>query len=326
MMLHTRICDLLGIVHPIVLGGMGSGTSVPLVAAVSNAGGLGILGATRFSPAQMREQTAAIRAATKKPFGVNMLLFLAEEAGFAAALEARPPVMSFAWARPDQNLGSYMQRAHDAGSLAMHMAGDVPEAVRAAEAGADVIVAQGTEGGGHVGWMASMALVPMVVQAVAPLPVLAAGGIADGRGMAAALALGAEGVLLGTRFLATDESPLHANFKQAIVLSNGHDTVLTDIPDIARSSVWPGAMARTLRNRFVEQWAGREWALRQQARAAAEAIETARLAGDTDHAVILIGQDAGLIDSVLPAGEVVRQMVAEAEQVICDRLRPMLRP
>jgi NAD(P)H-dependent flavin oxidoreductase YrpB (nitropropane dioxygenase family) len=209
----------------------------------------------------MREQTAAIRAATKKPFGVNMLLFLAEEAGFAAALEARPPVMSFAWARPDQNLGPYMQRAHDAGSLAMHMAGDVPEAVRAAEAGADVIVAQGTEGGGHVGWMASMALVPMVVQAVAPLPVLAAGGIADGRGMAAALALGAEGVLLGTRFLATDESPLHANFKQAIVLSNGHDTVLTDIPDIARSSVWPGAMARTLRNRFVEQWAGREWAL-----------------------------------------------------------------
>jgi NAD(P)H-dependent flavin oxidoreductase YrpB (nitropropane dioxygenase family) len=156
-------------------------------------------------------------------------------------------------------------------------------------------------------------------------PVLAAGGIADGRGMAAALALGAEGVLLGTRFLATDESPLHANFKQAIVLSNGHDTVLTDIPDIARSRVWPGAMARTLRNRFVEQWAGREWALRQQARAAAEAIETARLAGDADHAVILIGQDAGLIDSVLPAGEVMRRMVAEAEQVISGRLRPMLR-
>jgi NAD(P)H-dependent flavin oxidoreductase YrpB (nitropropane dioxygenase family) len=325
-MLHTRICDLLGIVHPIVLAGMGSLPSVPLVAAVSNAGGLGILGATRFSPAQMREQTAAIRAATKKPFGVNILLFLAEESGFAAALEARPPVMSFAWARPEQNLGPYMQRAHDAGSLAMHMAGDVPEAVRAAEAGADVIVAQGTEGGGHVGWMASMALVPMVVQAVAPLPVLAAGGIADGRGMAAALALGAEGVLLGTRFLATNESPLHANFKQAIVRSNGHDTVLTDIPDIVRASVWPGAMARTLRNRFVEQWAGREWALRQQAHAAAEAIETARLAGDVDHAAILIGQDAGLIDSVLPADEVVRQMVAEAEQVISGRLRPMLGP
>jgi NAD(P)H-dependent flavin oxidoreductase YrpB (nitropropane dioxygenase family) len=207
----------------------------------------------------------------------------------------------------------------------MHMAGEVPEAVRAAEAGADVIVAQGTEGGGHVGWMASMAVVPMVVQAVAPLPVLAAGGIADGRGLAAALALGAEGVLLGTRFLATNESPLHANFKQAIVRSDGHDTVLTEIPDIARGWVWPGAMARTLRNRFVEQWAGREWALRQHARAAAEAIESARVAGDVEHSVILIGQDAGLIDSVLPAAEVIQRMVAEAERIITQRLPAMLR-
>jgi NAD(P)H-dependent flavin oxidoreductase YrpB (nitropropane dioxygenase family) len=139
----------------------------------------------------MREQLAAIRTATTKPFGVNFLLFVIEEveASFAAALEARPPVVSFARARPDQDLRAYVQRVHEAGLLAMHMAGEVPEAVRAAEAGVDVIVAQGTEGGGHVGWMASMAVVPMVVQAVAPLPVLAAGGIADGRGMAAALAL-----------------------------------------------------------------------------------------------------------------------------------------
>ncbi len=142
----------------------------------------------------------------------------------------------------------------------------------------------------------------MIVQAVAPLPVLAAGGIADGRGMAAALALGAEGVLLGTRFLATEESPLHANFKQAIVRSDGHDTVLTEIPDIARGRVWPGAMARTLRNRFIEQWAGREWALRQQARSAAEEAERARTTGDVERAVILIGQDAGLIDAILPSG------------------------
>jgi NAD(P)H-dependent flavin oxidoreductase YrpB (nitropropane dioxygenase family) len=326
-MLHTRVCDLLGITHPIVLGGMGSATSVGLVTAVSNAGGLGILGATLLSPVQIHEQIAAIRAATAKPFGANFLLFVMEEAeaSFAAALEARPPVVSFAWARPDQDLRAYVQRVHEAGLLAMHMAGDVPEAVRAAHAGVDVIVAQGTEGGGHVGWMASMAVVPMVVQAVAPLPVLAAGGIADGRGMAAALALGAEGVLLGTRFLATDESPLHTNFKQAIVRSDGHDTVLTDIPDIARGRVWPGAMARTLRNRFVEQWAGREWALRQQARAAAEAIESARMAGDVEHSVILIGQDAGLIDSILPAGEVIQRMVAEAEQIISGRLYSMLR-
>ena len=323
-MIHTPVCDLLGITHPIVLGGMASGTSVPLVTAVSNAGGLGTLGVTGLNTAQVREQIAAIHTATAQPFGVNFLLFLTDEASFAAALEARPPVVSFAWARPEQDLRHYVQRVHDAGLLAMHMAGEVPEAVRAAEAGADVIVAQGTEGGGHVGWMASMALVPMVVQAVAPLPVLAAGGIVDGRGLAAALALGAEGVLLGTRFLATDESPIHANLKQAIVHSNGHDTMLTEIPDIASGQVWPGAMARTLRNRFLEQWAGREWALRQQARTVGEAARAARLAGDVDNAAILIGQDAGLIDTILPAAEVVQRMVAQAEEIITGRLRPML--
>jgi NAD(P)H-dependent flavin oxidoreductase YrpB (nitropropane dioxygenase family) len=323
-MLHTRVCDLLNVSHPIVLGGMASGTSVPLVAAVSGAGGLGTLGVTGFSPSQVREQVAAIRALTSKPFGVNFLLFETQEASFAAALEARPPVMSLAWARPEQNLRPYIQRVHDAGLLAMYMASEVPEAIRAAEAGADVIVAQGTEGGGHVGWIASLPLVPMVVRAVAPLPVLAAGGIADGRGMVAALALGAEGVLLGTRFLATDESPLHANLKQAIVRSNGHDTVLTEIPDIAAGRVWPGAMARTLRNRFVEQWAGREWTLRRHAHAAREAMQTARANGDAEHAAILIGQDAGLIDSILPASEIVQRIVTEAARIIAD-LQPLLR-
>ena len=324
-MIHTPVCDLLGITHPIVLGGMSTGTSVPLVAAVSNTGGLGILGVTGQSAAEMGERIAAIRAATAQPFGVNFLLFLTNEAHFAAALEARPPVVSFAWARPDQDLHHYVQRVHDTGLLAMYMAGEVPEAIRAAEAGADVIVAQGTEGGGHVGWMASMALVPMVVEAVAPLPVLAAGGIADGRGLAAALALGAEGVLLGTRLLATEESPIHVNLKQAIVQSDGHDTVLTEIPDIASGRVWPGAMARTLRNRFVEQWSGREWALRQQARTVGEAAQVARLSGDVDNAPILIGQDAGLIDAILPAAEVIQRMVAQAEEIITGRLHPMLR-
>jgi NAD(P)H-dependent flavin oxidoreductase YrpB (nitropropane dioxygenase family) len=280
---------------------------------------------TGQSAAEIGERIAAIRAATTQPFGVNFLLFLTNEATFAAALEAGPPVVSLAWARPDQDLRHYVQRVHDAGRLAMYMASEVPEAVRAAEAGADVIVAQGTEGGGHVGWMASMALVPMVVEAVAPRPVLAAGGVADGRGLAAALALGAEGVLLGTRFLATEEAPLHANLKQAIVQSSGHDTVLTEIPDIASGRVWPGAMARTLRNRFVEQWSGREWALRQQARTVGEAAQVARLSGDVDNAPILIGQDAGLIDAVLPAAEVIQRMVAQAEEIITGRLRPMLR-
>jgi len=319
-MIHTRICDLFRITHPVVLGGMATGTSVPLVAAVSNAGGLGILGVTGMSAAQVSDQMAAVRAATDGPFGVNYLLFRTDEAGFAAALAARPPVVSFAWARSDQDLKPYFQRVHDAGLRVMHMVSGVPEAVRAAEAGADVIVAQGTEGGGHVGWMASMPLVPMVVNAVAPVPVLAAGGIADGRGLAAALALGAEGVLLGTRMLATVESPIHPQIKQAILRSDGHDTVLTEIPDLATGQIWPGAMARALRNRFIERWAGREWALRQCYQEEGKAALAARQAGDVENAPILIGQDAGLIEAVLPAGEVIRHMVTQAEEIIRNRL------
>jgi NAD(P)H-dependent flavin oxidoreductase YrpB (nitropropane dioxygenase family) len=140
------------------------------------------------------------------------------------------------------------------------MVGTVREAIRARDAGADVIVAQGTEGGSHVGLQGSLPLIPMVVDAVAPAPVLAAGGIADGRGLVAALALGAHGVLLGTRFLASIESPLHPNFKRAIVESDGHDTLLSEIPDLASGEVWPGALTRSRRNRFIEHWAGREWA------------------------------------------------------------------
>jgi NAD(P)H-dependent flavin oxidoreductase YrpB (nitropropane dioxygenase family) len=319
-MIQTPMCTLLDISHPVVLGGMASGTSVALVAAVSEAGGLGTLGVSNLAASQVHEQMAAIRAVTERPFGVNHLLFRVNEESFAASLAAKPSVVSFAWARPDQDLRSYMQRVHDVGAKAMYMAGEVPEALRAAEAGADVIVAQGSEGGGHVGWMATMTIVPMIVQAVAPLPVLAAGGIADGRGLAAALALGATGVLLGTRLLATDEAPIHPNYKQAIVKSNGHDTVLTEIPDIATGQVWPGAMARALRNRFIERWSGREWALRQQAHEVAKALAAARQAGDIDNASLLIGQDAGLIDAVLPAAEVIRRMVQEAEEILTRRL------
>jgi NAD(P)H-dependent flavin oxidoreductase YrpB (nitropropane dioxygenase family) len=207
----------------------------------------------------------------------------------------------------------------------MYMAGEVPEALRAAEAGADVLVAQGTEAGGHVGWMASLPLVPMMVRAVAPLPVLSAGGIADGRGLAAVLALGAEGVLLGTRFMATPEAPIHPNFKQAIVESDGHDTVLTEIPDLATQRVWPGAMSRAKRNKFIEQWAGREWALRQNAAEVGKQAAAARAAGDVDYASISYGQDAGLIASIKNVKEVVQDIVAEAEEILRRRLPSLLR-
>ena len=324
-MIHTPVCDLLRIRHPIVLGGMAGHTSVPLVAAVSNAGGLGTLGIGRTPAERIPKDIAAIREMTTGPFGVNFLLFLAQAPAIDAALNACPPVFSVAWARPDQDLHALFDRAHEAGCRVMYMAGTVPEALRAKAAGADVIVAQGTEGGGHVGWMASLPLLPMIVDAVDSTPVLAAGGIADGRGLAAALALGAQGTLLGTRFLATKESPLHSNFKQAVVDSDGHDTVLTEIPDIARANVWPGAMARSRRNAFIERWAGREWELRARQPEAAAALHKALETGDADNAALLIGQDAGLIHDIPPAGEIVERIVAEAAALLKDRLPRLVR-
>jgi NAD(P)H-dependent flavin oxidoreductase YrpB (nitropropane dioxygenase family) len=283
------------------------------------------MGCHYMNPEQSRAGTAAIRERTNKGFGLNFLLFDVQEEGFAAALDLRPAVMAFAWPRPEQDVKSFIARAHDAGCKVTFMAGGVPEAVRAAEGGADVIIAQGTEGGGHVGWQASLALVPMVVDAVAPVPVLAAGGIADGRGLAAALALGADGVLLGTRFLASRESPLHPNFKQAIVDSDGHDTLLSEIPDIAAGVVWPGAMSRSRRNRFIERWAGREWALRRGRAEALAGVQAARKSGDAEEAVLSMGQDAGLIHDIPPAAEIVARIARDAERILRERLPALVK-
>jgi len=324
-MIRTPVCDLLEIEHPIALGGMGSIYAPDLVAAVSNAGGLGAMGCHGLSPEQIRTGTASIRERTNKPFGLNFLIFDTREDSFAAALDLRPRIIAFAWPRPDQDLKPFIARAHDSGAKVTFMAGGVPEAVKAAKAGADVIIAQGTEGGGHVSWLATMALVPMVVDAVAPIPVLAAGGIADGRGLVAALALGADGVLLGTRFLATKESSLHPNFKQAIVDADGHDTLLSEIPDVAAGKVWPGAMSRSKRNRFIERWAGREWALRQhQAETLAE-VQAARKRGDIDESPLSMGQDAGLIHDIPSAGEIVTRIARQAEQILTEKLPRLIR-
>lgn len=323
--LPTRICDLFGIRHPIVLGGMGSGATSPdLVAAVSNAGGLGTLGLSGRAAHDIPGLIEQIRAATTAPFAVNFLLFRVDDAAVDAALAEKPPIVTYAWGWSDQDFKPYVERAHAAGALATIMVSGVPDAVRAVEAGADAIIAQGSEGGGHVGLMGTMVLVPLVVRAVAPVPVLAAGGIADGRGLAAALALGADGVLLGTRFLATDESPLHSNFKQAVVSSDGHDTELTTIPDLITGSIWPGALSRTWRNALLTEWSGREAALRRQRREVARAIEEARAAGDAEWTPLLFGQDAGLVDAIHPAGKVVTDIVTEAHGIIKGRLSKLV--
>lgn len=197
-MIQTSACELSRIRHPIVLGGMAGGhTSVTLAAAVSNAGGLGTFGVGRSSAEQISKDMGSLREATQRPFGVNFLLFDARESAIEAALKEPPPVFAAAWARIDQDRMAHLGPAHHAGCIVLYQASSVSEAMRAKAASAGVIVAQGTEGGGHVGWMASVTLFRMVVDSVGSTTVLAAGGIADGRGLAAALALGAQGALLG---------------------------------------------------------------------------------------------------------------------------------
>jgi len=319
-MLRTRACDLFGIQHPIVLGGMGSGTNPALVTAVSNAGGLGVQGCAGRTPAEISELAQTIRGAVDgRPFGLTLLLFLADDEHVDAVAHARPPVFSSAWAWPETDLRTIFGKAHDSGATVMHMVSSVHEATRAAEAGADVIVAQGTEGGGHVWLIGTMVLVPQVVRAVAPLPVLAAGGIADGAGLAAALMLGAEGVLLGTRFLATPEAPLPQSYKEAICRSDGHDTILTEIPDTAASQVWPGAYARALRTRLIEEFVGRDDEVRRRRTEISARIRRAREQGDVANGSLLIGQDAGLIDTIEPAGTIVERMAREAERLLRER-------
>ena len=167
-MLKTRLCELLGIEHPVLLGGMSTHTNSDMVAGVSNAGGLGILGCASMPPDVVARNAQEIRSRSDKPFGMNLLLFLADDESVSAVIEASPDVLSTAWAFPQADLKSIFGRAHEAGLKVCHMASTVPEAQRAVEAGADMVVAQGTEGGGHVGVMGTMPLVRMVVKAVAP--------------------------------------------------------------------------------------------------------------------------------------------------------------
>ncbi|HZT05902.1 MAG TPA: nitronate monooxygenase family protein [Chloroflexota bacterium] len=315
-MLATRFTEAVHLLHPIALGGMGVGTSPQLAAAVCQAGGLGVLGATHIPAGRIGASVSEIREATDRPFGLNFLLAFAGEEALAAGFAARPSVLSFAWPRPDQRINEYFARAHEAGALVMHMVSTAGDAVRAAEAGADILVAQGTEGGGHVGQMGTVVLVRQCAKAVPERPLLAAGGIADGAGLAAALALGADGVLLGTRFLATVEAPIHENYKQAILASDGTDSVLTDIPDIAQGRVWPGAMDRVLRTRLIEEFIGREWLVRQQRPQIAARLARAREVGDVADGSLGTGQVAGLIDSIEPAGELVARIAREAEATL----------
>lgn len=322
-MIRTAFTELVGIEHPVVSAGMGGGhTSGELIGRVSEAGGLGVIGASFLPPDEVRELTIRARELTARPIGINLLLHATEER-VDEVLELAPELLSTAWPRDNQDLAAIFTKAHDHGILVMHMVPRVEDAVRAAEAGADVIVAQGNEGGGHVGEIGTTVIVRQVVKAVSPLPVLAAGGFADGAGLAAALALGADGVLLGTRFLATVEAPVPHAYKQAVVASAGDDTIVTTVGDTLSGRDWPGAWARVRRTRLIEEWLGREPELRRRREEVWARLGAAE-ESDPDYGLMWIGQAAGLIDSVIPAGDVVRSIAEEAEEILRSRLPSVL--
>ena len=309
--MRTRITDLLGIRHPVLLAPMGGATDARLVAAVSHGGGLGMLAASTLSPEAIEAEVALIRELTPMPFGVNLLLW--SQAGkVEAVLEQQPAVLSTAFGDP----APYVDLAHEAGALHVHMVSSVPEAIAAARAGVDVVVAQGQEGGGHIGLQSTFTLVPQVADAV-DVPVVAAGGVGDGRGLAAALALGAEGVLMGTRFLATKEAPIPDGWKRAILDAGGHDTVRTSIPDYAFEAAWPDPIAvRVIRNSFLERWLGREEEVRKLGMELGAKLREARQRDDPDEMNLMAGEVVGMIHDLPSARALLERVVREAEGLL----------
>jgi NAD(P)H-dependent flavin oxidoreductase YrpB (nitropropane dioxygenase family) len=306
--LHTPVCDLLGIEVPILQAGMSTYTTPELVAAVSNAGGLGIIGALGRSAEELKDEITKVRELTTRPFAVNHVVSQLDRATIDVTLALRVPILSLSWGRaPD-----LARRARDAGIKVIHQVNSPEEAGKVAADGADAIVAQGTEGGGHVGSMSTLPLVPQVVDLVNAVPVLAAGGIADGRGLAAALMLGAQGALIGTRFLATPEASGRGHSKDVILNALGSQTVASKFFDDVFGVRWPGSLVRSIRNPLLDRWAQRQqdWAL--AADQIRPSLEAALAAGD----FVLAGESAGLIHDIVPAGELVQRIAREAEALL----------
>lgn len=311
MTIETALTRRFGIVHPVVLAPMGDVAGGRLAAAVSLAGGLGLVGGGRAEPDWLRRELDLVKGCGR-PWGVGFLAWSADRAALDLALQARPAAVLLSFGDP----GPLAAVVHDAGVPLIVQVTDLDEARRALAVGADVVVAQGAAAGGHGGGRATITFVPAVVDLAGSTPVLAAGGIGDGRGLAAALALGAAGALVGTRFEATTEAILDDASARAIVEADGDSTEQSRITDIARDSPWPGRYpARTLRNAFVEAWHGREDELRGDPGARA-AFQRAMAAGDLSHAPVWAGEAVDLIADVRPAAEVLADLVADAEAAL----------
>jgi enoyl-[acyl-carrier protein] reductase II len=321
MALHTKLCDLLGVKHPIMLAGMGGVSYAELAAAVSNAGGYGVLGMAGRGPDFIRDQMRQVKTLTDKPFGVDLLAASPESLTASVDVIIEEGASSFV-----AGLGVPMpilEKLKKAGLKVMVVCGAVKHAVKAEQAGCDAVICQGGEGGGHTGLVGTMPLVAQAVEQV-KIPVVAAGGLYDGRGLAAALSLGAVGVWMGTRFIASTEAHAGQMYRDVIVEASDEDTI--------RTRSYSGKPMRVKKNPYVEDWETRPAEIQpfpQQAMLSTREGVMGGIGGqieglDIDRSCFAMGQSAGGVRDVLPAAEIVARIMAEAEAAI-DRVSAIRR-
>lgn len=305
--MKTRITDLLGIEYPILQGGMAWIAESTLASAVSNAGGLGIIAGGSAPIDYLRDQIRETKSMTDKPFGVNIMLMSPNAEELAKlVVEEKVPVVTTGAGNP----GKYMEAWKAAGIKVIPVVPSVALAKRMERAGADAVVAEGTESGGHIGQNTTMCLVPQVVDAV-EIPVIAAGGIADGRGVAAAFMLGAEGVQVGTRFLACTECRIHENYKNAVIAAKDTDNAVTGF--------YSGSPCRCIKSKYTKKLQEMEKKAAPPEDFEALTVGSLRKAvvdGNTDEGSMLCGLIAGMINDVKPAAEIVKEMMGQAEKLL----------
>jgi len=307
LLIRTRLTELLGIRYPIFQGGMAWASDHRLAAAVSEGGGLGIIGSGAMTPEQLREEIRAAKRITQKPFGVNLLLYHPRINEFVEVTCGESvPVVTTGAGSP----GKYMERLLASGAKVFPVTPSVDMARRFEKYGATGVICEGHEAAGHIGELTTMVLTPQVVDAV-KIPVLAAGGIADGRGMAAALMLGAQGVQVGTRFTCAEECPVHANWKNAVMTAKDRATTIS-----GRSTGHP---VRSLKNKLTRKFEKMEKDGADPAemvKIGEGALRRAVLEGDIEEGSVMIGQIAGLIRKVQPAAEILKEITEECEKLL----------
>lgn len=305
--MKSEITKLFGITYPIIQGGMAWVAQYPLAAAVSNAGGLGIIGAGGAGADWVQEQIREAKRLTDKPFGVNIMLMNPEADAIAKVVaEEKVAVVTTGAGNPEP----YMDMWKDAGIKVVPVVASVAFAKRLERMGADALVAEGTESGGHIGELTTMTLVPQVVDAVS-IPVIAAGGIADGRGVAAAFALGAQAVQMGTHFVATKESIVHQNYKDRIIKAKDIDSKVT-----GRTTGHP---VRVLRNMMTSEYLKKEAegaSLEELEQFTLGGLRKAVVEGDVQHGSVMAGQSAGLVKEELSCEELIQKLMREAKEVL----------